>query len=95
MGVDQWNGVAIASRVGLTDIEIGFDGHARVGRAARARGPRDRRHRAAACGSGRSTSPTAAQLGDPHLVYKLDWLARLRDAAAGWLDDGPVRRRSR
>jgi len=26
VGVNQWNGVAIASRVGLTDIEIGFDG---------------------------------------------------------------------
>ena len=60
-GLNQWNGVAILSRVGLDR---------RRGRASTASpgwgeplergGPRDRRHRAAASGCGRSTSPTAA-----------------------------------
>ena len=26
-----WNGVAILSRVGLEDVQVGFDGHARLG----------------------------------------------------------------
>ena len=25
-GVNQWNGVAIASRVGIDDVQVGFDG---------------------------------------------------------------------
>ena len=29
--------------------------------------------------------PNGRKIGDPHYVYKLDWLARLRDAAKGWL----------
>jgi exodeoxyribonuclease-3 len=30
--------------------------------------------------------PNGRRLGDPHLVYKLEWLARLRATARGWLD---------
>ena len=33
--------------------------------------------------------PNGRELGDPHLAYKLDWLARLRDAGAGWLAADP------
>ena len=60
VGVNQWNGVAIVSRVGLDDVEVGFDGMPGWGEPIETRGPRDRRHRAAASGSGRSTSPTGA-----------------------------------
>ena len=48
VGFNQWNGVAIASRVGLDDVEVGFDGQPiwsskpEVGRDRR--GPRDGRH---------------------------------------------------
>ena len=48
-GLNQWNGVAIASRVGLEDVQRGFDNQpARLARPA------------AACASGACTCPTAA-----------------------------------
>ena len=43
-GVNQWNGVALLSRVGLEDVEVGFAGHAALRRPGRGRGARDRRH---------------------------------------------------
>ena len=33
--------------------------------------------------------PNGRTLEDPHYTYKLDWLAALRDTAAGWLKDDP------
>ena len=43
-GLNQWNGVAILSRVGLEDVEVGFAGHAAAaGDPAGRRGARDRR----------------------------------------------------
>jgi exodeoxyribonuclease-3 len=88
-GFDQWNGVAIISRVGLDDITIGFDGAPGWGEPlvteARAIG--------ATCAGVRLWSlyvPNGRKPDDPHYVYKLDWLARLHDAANGWLGDGQV-----
>lgn len=91
VGTNQWNGVAIASRVGLDDVEIGFPGQPAWGKAdadpaveARALG--------ATCGGVRVWSlyvPNGRTLTDPHYAYKLDWLAALRDTAAGWLRDDP------
>ena len=85
-GLNQWNGVAVLSRVGLTDVETGFPGQPGWGeplvREARALG--------ALCDGVRVWSlyvPNGRQLGDPHLDYKLDWLQRLRDAGQAWLDD--------
>ena len=31
--------------------------------------------------------PNGRKVDDPHYVYKLDWLARLREAAQGWLGE--------
>ena len=82
-GVNQWNGVALISRVGLEDIEVGFPGMPGwgdpVAPEARAIG--------ATCGGVRVWSlyiPNGRKPDDPHYVYKLDWLARLREAAHGW-----------
>jgi len=87
-GLNQWNGVAILSRVGITDIEVGFPGMPSYGDPlapeARAIG--------ATCGGVRVWSlyvPNGRALGDPHLAYKLDWLERLRVAAGGWLSTDP------
>ncbi len=84
VGFSQWNGVAILSRVGLTDVEVGFPGQPCWGEdpvtEARALG--------ATCGGVRVWSlyvPNGRTLGDPHYRYKLDWLAALRGTAAGWL----------
>jgi exodeoxyribonuclease-3 len=46
----------------------------------------------ARCGGVRVWSlyiPNGRAIGDPHYAYKLDWLARLRDTAAGWLAADP------
>ena len=84
-GINQWNGVALLSRVGIEDVEIGFEGMPGWGdpiaSEARAIG--------ATCGGVRVWSlyvPNGRKIDDPHYVYKLEWLARLRDAARGWLD---------
>jgi len=88
-GLNQWNGVAIVSRVGIEDVQIGFDGMPHWGEPdpvaeARAIG--------ATCGGVRIWSlyiPNGRALDNPHYAYKLDWLASLRDTAAGWLADDP------
>jgi exodeoxyribonuclease-3 len=84
LGTSQWNGVAIASRVGLTDVEQGFPGMPAWGdppvEEARALG--------ATCDGVRVWSlyvPNGRSLDDPHLQYKLGWLEALRVAGAGWL----------
>lgn len=84
-GHNQWNGVAVISRVGLADVEEGFAGQPGWGDPpapeARALG--------VTCAGVRIWSlyvPNGRKPDDPHYEYKLDWLARLRTAAAGWLD---------
>jgi exodeoxyribonuclease-3 len=80
VGYDQWNGVAIISRVGLEDVEIGFPGMPTWGEPAGA----EARALGATCGGVRVWSlyvPNGRKVDDPHYVYKLEWLARLREAA--------------
>ena len=73
-GQGQWNGVAVLSNVGLEDVVRGFgddDLEARV--------------IGATCGGVRVYScyvPNGRALDDPHYVYKLAWLAKLRDLVA-------------
>jgi exodeoxyribonuclease-3 len=84
VGYSQWNGVAIISRVGLDDVEIGFPGMPTWGDPPAA----EARAIGATCGGVRVWSlyiPNGRELGDPHLDYKLDWLDKLRAAGAGWL----------
>jgi exodeoxyribonuclease-3 len=83
-GTNQWNGVAIVSRVGISDVQLGFEGMPEYGDPpapeARAMG--------ATCGGVRIWSlyvPNGRALGDPHLDYKLSWLDALRDAGSSWL----------
>jgi exodeoxyribonuclease-3 len=88
-GYHQWNGVAIISRVGLDDVQVGFPGMPLWEEVAEARAL------GAVCGSegGRAGVrvwslyvPNGRKVDDPHYVYKLQWLARLRDAAATWAE---------
>lgn len=81
-GTNQWNGVAIISRVGLDDVQEGFPGQPGFGEPAP-----ESRALGATCGGVRVWSlyvPNGRKVGDPHYLYKLDWLARLREAAAPW-----------
>jgi exodeoxyribonuclease-3 len=84
LGTSQWNGVAVASRVGLTDVEHGFPGMPTWGDPPEA----ETRALGATCGGVRVWSlyvPNGRSLADPHLQYKLRWLEALRAAGAGWL----------
>jgi exodeoxyribonuclease-3 len=84
-GYSQWNGVAIISRVGLEDVQTGFPGMPEYGEPPAA----EARALGATCAGVRLWSlyvPNGRNIGDPHYVYKLDWLARLREAAGSWLD---------
>jgi exodeoxyribonuclease III len=92
VGLNQWNGVAIASRVGLADIEVGFEGQPTWSAKPDSEATAEARALGATCGGVRVWSlyvPNGRTLDDPHYDYKLDWLAALRDTAAGWLKDDP------
>ncbi len=83
-GLNQWNGVAILSRVGLDDVERGFQGQPSWGEAPVV----EPRAMAATCGGVRVWSlyvPHGRGLADPHYEYKLHWLSQLHEQAGGWL----------
>jgi exodeoxyribonuclease-3 len=95
-GFSQWNGVAIVSRVGLTDVETSFPNQPGFDRdapdALLAMPVLDARAIAATCAGVRVWSlyvPNGRAQDDPHFQYKLDWLAALRDNAASWLAADP------
>ncbi|RCK70418.1 exodeoxyribonuclease III [Desertihabitans brevis] len=83
-GVDQWNGVAVLSRVGVEDVQVGFPDMPGWGDPVAP----ESRAIGVTCGGVRVWSlyvPNGRKPDDPHYHYKLDWLARLRAAASGWL----------
>jgi exodeoxyribonuclease-3 len=90
-GFSQWNGVAIASRIGLDDVERTFVDQPVFGKTdddavAEARAI------AATCGGIRVWSlyvPNGRELADPHMPYKLEWLDVLKVHATQWLADDP------
>lgn len=89
VGHHQWNGVAIASRVGLDAVETSFPGQPTWGEPphleARAIG--------ATCAGRRIWSlyvPNGRALDDPHYAYKLTWLHALNEAASTWPPDATL-----
>ncbi|WP_353807950.1 exodeoxyribonuclease III [Agromyces sp. SYSU T00194] len=80
-GLNQWNGVAIASRLGLDDIETEFPGMPGFLKGHEGPDlPREARAIAATVDGVRAWSlyvPNGRGLADPHYAYKLDWLASL------------------
>ncbi|KAA9134348.1 exodeoxyribonuclease III [Microbacterium caowuchunii] len=80
-GLNQWNGVAIASREPIEDVELAFPGmpgfqKGHVGADA----PQEARAIGATIGGVKVWSlyvPNGRSLDDPHYLYKLDWLAAL------------------
>jgi exodeoxyribonuclease-3 len=91
-GFNQWNGVAIASRVGLDDIDVGFAGQPTWSSNPDTTAAAEARALGATCAGVRVWSlyvPNGRAVGDPHYTYKLNWLATLRDTAREWLRDDP------
>lgn len=72
-GQGQWNGVAVLSKVGLSDVRAGWDDGGDD--------DTDARLLWATCGPLRVANayvPNGRSLDDDHYTYKLSWLARLR-----------------
>jgi exodeoxyribonuclease-3 len=85
-GTGRWNGVALLSRVGLTDVTPGLPG---------APGFPDvqPRYLEATCGGVRVASlyvPNGRTLADPAYPYKLAWLAALREHLSRQLAADPA-----
>ncbi|BBH16812.1 exodeoxyribonuclease III [Nocardioides baekrokdamisoli] len=81
VGYDQWNGVALVSRVGIEDIKVGFPGMPEFNGKAEARAL------GAVCGGVGIWSlyvPNGRKPDDPHYAYKLEWLAALKAASSEW-----------
>ena len=88
-GISQWNGVAIASRVGIEDVQIGLPACPGFGDPPVA----EARAIGADCGGVTVWSlyvPNGRAVGDPHYAYKLAWLAALRDCGAARLAEDPA-----
>ena len=85
-GLSQWNGVAIDSRIGLREVEVGIPGVPEFGEPPVA----EARAMGATVGGGGGVRlwslyvPNGRTVEDPHYAYKLRWLAALREAAVGW-----------
>ncbi|WP_349829319.1 exodeoxyribonuclease III [Brevibacterium litoralis] len=90
-GLNQWNGVAIASRVGLEDPQIGFPGMPGFGDPIAP----EARAISAVCGGVEVHSlyvPNGRELDHPHYAYKLAWLEALRNVVAETLSADPAKK---
>ncbi|MET3769030.1 exodeoxyribonuclease-3 [Marisediminicola sp. UYEF4] len=92
-GLNQWNGVAFASRLPLEDVARGFDSAPGFGKPDESGAlPQEARSLGVTVNGVRLWSlyvPNGRELSDPHYPYKLDWLAKLAAETAGWLAEHP------
>jgi exodeoxyribonuclease-3 len=94
-GLNQWNGVAFASRLPMEEVELGFPGVPGFG-TAQPDGtlPTEARAMGVTVEGVRLWSlyvPNGRELGHPHYFYKLEWLERLAAATTTWLAEHPGR----
>lgn len=85
-GLNQWNGVAIASRRGLADVQTSFPGQPAFGKEGQ-EATMEARAIGATCDGIRVWSlyvPNGRGLMDPHYGYKLAFLEALSEAARAW-----------
>ena len=99
--LNQWNGVAIASRVGLSDIATSFPGQPSWASKEGGQAVVEARALGAtvggsAAGNGPSPVrvwslyvPNGRELTHPHYHYKLEWLRALRESVDQWLRHDP------
>jgi exodeoxyribonuclease-3 len=94
-GFNQWNGVAIASRVGLDDVQVGFEGQPTWSDKPEVEAAAEARALGATCDGVRVWSlyvPNGRTVDSAHYMYKLEWLAALRVTAQQWLTDDSAAR---
>jgi len=92
-GLSQWNGVAIASRLPLTDVSVGFPSAPGFGKPLDdGTLPQEARAIGATVEGVRLWSlyvPNGRELDNPHYSYKLEWLANLATETRAWLAAEP------
>ncbi|MFC5337249.1 exodeoxyribonuclease III [Leucobacter denitrificans] len=101
-GLNQWNGVAFASRHEMSDVERSFEGMPGFGKPIKgqeeAQGlgpnglPLEARALGLTVGDLRLWNlyvPNGRSLDDPHLEYKLEWLTQLKNNVDTWLGEDP------
>lgn len=95
-GLNQWNGVAIASRLPMDDVSYAFDGMPGFAKGHEGPdAPQEARALGATIDGVRVWSlyvPNGRSLDDPHMTYKLHWLDALRSATAESLAADPTRK---
>lgn len=92
-GLNQWNGVAFASRLPMTEVATSFPGQPGFEKGKEGPDlPLEARALGVTVEQLRLWSlyvPNGRALGDPHYDYKLDWLDRLRRHVQDWLAQHP------
>jgi len=93
-GLSQWNGVAFASRLPMSDVSIGFESAPGFSKKAEelADPPQEARAIGVTVEGVRLWSlyvPNGRELEDPHYTYKLQWLENLATETRGWLAKNP------
>ena len=92
-GLNQWNGVAFASRLPIENVSVGFDSTPGFGTPDDAgRLPIEARALGVTVNDIRLWSlyvPNGRELEHAHYSYKLDWLAQLSTQTKHWLAENP------
>ncbi len=95
-GLDQWNGVAVASRLPILDAQNHFAGQPPWGDPpvveARALGVTVQDQQGTSSTIWSLYVPNGREITHPHYSYKLAWLAALRADARSWLEMDPQAR---
>jgi len=92
-GLNQWNGVAFASRLPMEDVSIGFDSAPGFGKVLDdGTLPKEARAIGVTVNDVRLWSlyvPNGRELDNAHYPYKLEWLANLAAETKAWLAANP------
>lgn len=92
-GLNQWNGVAFASRLPMEHVTVGFPGAPGFGKALDdGTLPLEARALGVTVNDVRLWSlyvPNGRELDNAHYPYKLEWLAQLAENTRQWLTDDP------
>ena len=92
-GLSQWNGVAVASRLPMEDVAVGFPGAPGFGKPLDDGSlPVEARALGVTVNGVRVWSlyvPNGRELDNPHYPYKLEWLRVLAGDTRKWLADDP------
>ena len=92
-GLNQWNGVAFASRLPIEEVSVGFDTAPGFGKPLDdGTLPKEARAMGVTVAGTRLWSlyvPNGRELENPHYPYKLEWLANLAAETREWMAAHP------